>query len=76
MNKFVRVPKNTNKNVDRSRKSYEMQNDGPNTGPTPYELPHQIKEQSELKKTIENKKITMNNSSNKEEKDSTISEMI
>ena len=72
MNKFAKLPKNTEENEDTSRKRYEMLNQGPNTGPKPYKLPHQIKEQSELKKTVADKK----NPVIKEEKDSTTSEEI
>ena len=76
MNKFAKSPKNMEENTDTSRKSYEMHNQDPITGPKPYKLPHQIEEQSELKKTMSDIETPVANPSNKEEKDSTISEMI
>ena len=66
MNKFAKLPKNTEENEDTSRKRYEMLNQGPNTGPKPYELPHQIQE---LEETVADKE----NPVTKEEEDSTSS---
>ena len=53
-----------------------MHNQGPTTGPKPYELPHQIEEQSELKKTMSDIETPVANPSNKEQKDSTASKGI
>ena len=44
LSKFAKLPKNTEGNMDTDGNGYEAQEQGPNTEPKPYELPHQIEE--------------------------------